>query len=71
MKKPYMKISATLASIGAGIFFLERYGLNGLKQASGGSVRFDPNILGILVVAPFVLIIAAAIIFMVGKMRRL
>jgi hypothetical protein len=34
-------------------------------------VRLDPNLLGVLVIAPFALIIAAAIVFMVGKMRRL
>jgi hypothetical protein len=72
MQKPYIKIAATLASLGAGMFLLERYGLNGLREASGGQgLHLDPNLLGLLVVAPFVLIIAAAVVFMVGKMRRL
>jgi hypothetical protein len=72
MQKPYIKLAATLASLGAGMFLLERYGLNELRGMNGGEgLRLDPNLLGILVAAPFVLIIAAAIVFMVGKMRRL
>jgi hypothetical protein len=72
MQKPYIKLAATLASIGAGMFMLERYGLNELRGLNGGQgVHLDPNLLGILVIAPFALILAAAVIFMVGKMRRL
>jgi hypothetical protein len=72
MKKPYIKLAATLASLGAAMFFLERFGLNGLKGVNGGQgMHIDPNILGLLVIAPFALFIAAAIVFMVGKMRRL
>lgn len=72
MQKPYIKLSATLASIGAGLFMLERYGLNELKGVNNGQgMHLDPNLLGLLVIIPFVLIIAAAIVFMVGKMRRL
>jgi hypothetical protein len=72
MQKPYIKLAATLASLGAGLFLLERYGLNELRGMNGGAgLRLDPNLLGLLVAAPFVLIIAAAIVFMIGKMRRL
>ena len=72
MKKPYIKLAATLASFGTGLFFLERFGLNELKGMNGGKgLGLDPNILGLLVILPFVLIGAAAIVFMVGKMRRL
>jgi hypothetical protein len=72
MQKPYIKLAATLASLGAGLFLLERYGLNELRGMNGGEgLRLDPNLLGLLVAAPFVLIIAAAIVFMIGKMRRL
>ena len=72
MQKPYIKLAATLASLGAGMFLLERYGLNELRGMNGGEgVRLDPNLVGLLVIAPFVLIIAAAVVFMVGKMRRL
>lgn len=72
MNKPYMKLAATLASIGAGLFMLERYGLNELKGFnSGEGIHLDSNLLGLLVIIPFALILAAAVIFMVGKMRRL
>lgn len=72
MNKPYMKLAATLASIGAGLFMLERYGLNEFKGFnSGEGIHLDPNLLGLLVIIPFALILAAAVIFMVGKMRRL
>jgi hypothetical protein len=72
MKKPYIKLAATLASIGTGLFLLERYGLNELRGMNGGKgLALDPNVLGLLVIVPYVLILAAAIIFMVGKMRRL
>lgn len=71
MQKPYVKLAATLASLGTGLFFLERFGLTELKGLSATqAVHLDPNILGLLVIAPFVLIIAGAIVFMVGKMRR-
>lgn len=72
MKKPYIKLAATLASLGAGMFFLERFALGELRGVNGGQgIHLDPNILGLLVIAPFALILAAAIVFMVGKMRRL
>jgi len=72
MKKPYIKLAATLASLGTGLFLLERYGLNELRGMNGGKgLGLDPNVLGLLVIVPYVLILAAAIIFMVGKMRRL
>jgi len=72
MQKPYIKLAATLASIGGGLFFFERYGLNELRGLNNGEgIRLDPNLLGLLVIAPFALFLAAAIVFMVGKMRRL
>lgn len=72
MQKPYIKLAATLASIGAGMFLLERYGLNELKNFNNGQgIHLDPTLLGVLVIAPFALILAAAIVFMVGKMRRM
>ena len=72
MKKPYIKLAATLASFGTGIFLLERYGLNEFKGMNNGKgLGLDPNVLGLLVIVPYVLILAAAIVFMVGKMRRL
>jgi hypothetical protein len=72
MKKPYLKLATTLASLGAGMFLLERYGLNELRGLNGGgNLHLDRNLLGLLVIAPFALILAAAIVFMFGKIRRL
>lgn len=67
--KPYVKLASTLASVGIGIFFIERFGLSELTK--NGSMHIDGTILSIMVIAPVALIIAAALIFMIGKMRRL
>ncbi|OEO31106.1 hypothetical protein VW23_018020 [Devosia insulae DS-56] len=67
--KPYVKLASTLASIGLGIFFIERFGLTELQK--NGTVHIDGTILSIMVLAPIVLVIAGAVVFMVGKMRRL
>lgn len=67
--KPYVKLASTLASVGLGIFFIERFGLTELQK--NGSVHIDGTVLSIMVLAPIVLVIAGAIVFMVGKMRRL
>jgi hypothetical protein len=67
--KPYVKLAGTLASIGLGIFFIERFGLSELQK--NGTVHIDGTILSIMVIAPIILVIAGAVVFMVGKMRRL
>lgn len=67
--KPYIKLATTLASIGLGLFFLERYGLSELSR--NGTLHLDGTILSILVIAPIALVLAGAIVFMVGRMRRL
>jgi len=67
--KPYVKLASTLASIGLGIFFIERFGLSELQK--NGAVHIDGTILSIMVLAPILLVIAGAVVFMVGKMRRL
>lgn len=67
--KPYIKLAATLASLGIGIFMLERFGLSELNK--NGSLHIDGTILSIMVIAPIVLVLAGAVVFMVGKMRRL
>ncbi len=67
--KPYVKLAATLASLGMGFFFIERFGLDQLRK--NDMVHIDGTVLSILVLAPFVLIISGALVFMVGKMRRL
>ncbi len=68
--KPYVKLASTLVLVGTGLFSLERFGLDRLEGPQR-SVHLDGTVLSILVLAPVVLVIAGAIIFMVGKMRRL
>jgi len=67
--KPYVKLAGTLASLGLGIFFIERLVLSELNK--NGTMHIDGTILSILVIAPILLILAGAVIFMFGKMRRL
>jgi len=67
-KKPYVRLSGTLVMVGAGLFALERYGLSEAKAYFGS---IDPNILSVLVILPVAMIIAGALIFMIGRMRRL
>jgi hypothetical protein len=67
--KPYVKLAGSLAGLGLGIFFIERFGLSELQK--NGSIHIDGTILSLMVIAPVVLVIAGAIVFMVGKMRRL
>ena len=67
--KPYVKLAATLASLGIAIFFLERFGLTQMRQF--GTFHVDGTLLSIMVIAPVVLVLAGALVFMIGKMRRL
>ncbi len=67
--KPYVKLASTLASLGLGIFFIERFGLSELQK--NGTLHIDGTILSLMVLAPIALVIAGAVVFMVGKMRRL
>ena len=67
--KPYIKLAGTLASLGIAIFFLEKMGLAELQKMSG--MKFDGNLLSILALTPMLLILAAIIVFAVGKIRRL
>jgi hypothetical protein len=67
--KPYVKLASTLASVGLGIFFIEQFALGEFKK--NGSVHLDGTLLSIMVLAPIVLVVAGAIVFLVGKMRRL
>jgi hypothetical protein len=68
--KPYVKLASTLVLIGGGIFSLERYGLSELEGPQH-AFHLDGTILSILVIAPFALIAAGAVVFAWGKMRRL
>ena len=64
--KPYVKLASTLVLVGMGLFTLERYGLSQFK-----STHLDGTLLSILVVTPLVLVAGGAIVFIVGRMRRL
>lgn len=68
--KPYIKLASTLVLFGMGLFTLERYGLSRIEEP-GNPLHLDSNLLSLLVIAPLVLIAAGAIVFVVGRMRRL
>jgi len=68
--KPYVKLASTLVLLGSGLFALERFGL-GRIEGPTHSVHLDGAVLSILVIAPVALVLAGAIVFMVGRMRRL
>ena len=68
--KPYMKLALGLVVVGMGLFSLEQFGLGKLEGADH-SFHLDGTVLSLLVLAPIALVAAGAIVFMVGKMRRL
>jgi hypothetical protein len=68
--KPDVKLASTLVLFGMGIFAIERFGLSRIEGPTGG-VHLDPNLLSVLVIAPLVLVVAGAVVFVVGRMRRL
>ena len=68
--KPYVKLASSLVLVGTGLFSLEQFGL-GKLEGDSHSIHLDGTILSVLVLAPLVLIAAGAIVFVVGKMRRL
>lgn len=68
--KPYVKLASTLMLLGMGIFSLERFGLSRLE---GGAqpLHLDGTLLSLLVLLPVVLVAAGALVFVVGRLRRL
>jgi heme/copper-type cytochrome/quinol oxidase subunit 2 len=68
--KPYVKLASTLVLIGTGLFSLEQYGL-GRLEGDNHAVHLDGTILSLMVLVPIALVAIGAIIFVVGKMRRL
>ena len=68
--KPYVKLASTLVVVGMGLFSIEQFGL-GKLEGPDHSLHLDPTILSIMVVAPIALVAAGAVVFMVGKMRRM
>ena len=68
--KPYIKLASTLVLIGMGLFTLERYGLSRIEEP-GHPLHLDGTVLSLLVIVPMLLIVTGALVFVVGKMRRL
>ena len=68
--KPYVKLASTLVLVGMGIFTLERYGLQRIEEP-GNPLHLGSIVLSLLVIVPVVMVIAGALVFMVGRMRRL
>jgi hypothetical protein len=68
--KPYVKLASSLVLVGTGLFSLEQFGL-GRLEGDSHSVHIDGTILSLLVLVPLGLVAAGALIFVVGKMRRL
>ena len=68
--QPYIKLASTLVLLGMGLFTLERYGLSRMEEP-GHPLHLDGTVLSLLVIVPMVLIVAGAIVFVVGRMRRL
>ena len=68
--KPYVKLASSLVVVGMGLFSIEQFGL-GKLEGDGRSFHLDGTILSIMVLAPLALIAAGAVVFVVGKMRRL
>lgn len=67
--KPYLKLASTLVLVGVGLFSLEQFGLQ--KLEGGTRMHIDGTLLSVLVLTPLALVVAGALVFIVGKMRRL
>jgi hypothetical protein len=68
--KPYVKLASTLVLLGMGIFTLERYGLQRIEEP-GHPLHLGSTLLSLLVIIPVLMIVAGALVFVVGRMRRL
>ena len=67
--RPYVKLASGLVIAGMALFSLEQFGLGKLGSPEH-PVHLDSTLLSLLVLAPIVLIIAGALVFLVGRMRR-
>jgi hypothetical protein len=68
--KPYIKLASSLVLIGMGLFSLERLGLDRFESPTH-PLHIDSTVLSLLVLVPVALVAAGALVFIVGKMRRL
>jgi hypothetical protein len=65
-----VKLASTLVLVGTGLFSLEQYGL-GRLEGPDHSVHIDGTLLSVLVIVPLALVAVGAVVFVVGKLRRL
>jgi hypothetical protein len=68
--KPYIKLASTLVLLGMGLFTLEQYGLSQFG-GTAHTLHLSGAVFSLLVIAPLALVGAGALVFVVGKMRRL
>ena len=68
--KPYVKLASTLVLVGMGIFTLERYGLQRIEEP-GHPLHLGSTLVSLLVIVPVAMVVVGALVFVVGKMRRL
>lgn len=68
--RPYVKLASRMVFAGMILFGIEQFGL-GRLEGTTRSIHLDPNLLAALVFAPIVLVVTGAVIFVVGRMRRL
>jgi hypothetical protein len=68
--RPYIKLASTLVLLGMGLFTLEQYGLSRI-EGPGHPLHLDPTVLSLLVIAPLTLVAIGALVFVVGRIRRL
>ena len=68
--KPYIKLASTLVLLGTGLFTLERYGLSRIEEP-GNPLHLGGTLLSLLVIVPVLLVVGGALVFVVGRMRRL
>lgn len=67
--KSRSSLPAILVSLGAGMFTLERLGLSRL-EGPDKTVHLDPNLVSALFIVPVLLVVAGAVMFVAGRMRR-
>ena len=68
--KPYVKLASTLVLTGTGLFSVEQFAL-GKLEGPEHNVHIDSTLLSVLIIVPLAMVAIGAIVFVVGKMRRL
>jgi heme/copper-type cytochrome/quinol oxidase subunit 2 len=66
--KPYVKLASGLVIAGMALFSIEQYGL-GRMGSPEAPIHLGSTILSLMVLVPIVLIIAGALVFLVGRLR--